>query len=80
MLSRDGQVVTVAGIARKDGRPTVAGVLPGDRLVSIDGRAVPGLTRGQLLGALHGPAGEMRDLTLSRKGEQIEVQAPVTAF
>ena len=80
VLSRNGRVVTVAGIARKNGRPTVAGVLPGDRLLSIDGRAVLGLTRGQLLADLHGQPGQMLDFIVSRKGEQIKVRAPVTAF
>ena len=80
VLSRNGRVVTVAGIARKNGRPTVAGVLPGDRLLSIDGRAVLGLTRGQLLADLHGQPGQMLDFIVSRKGEQIKVRASVTAF
>jgi hypothetical protein len=80
VLSRNGQAVTVAGIARKNGRPTVAGVLPGDRLVSIDDHAVAGLTRGQLLADLHGRSEESRNLILIRKGERIEVRAPVTGF
>ena len=80
VLSREGRTVTVAGVAHKAGRAAVAGVLPGDRLISIDGRPVDGVTRGQLLLALHGPPGEMRDLVLSRKGETMDVQAPVTGF
>lgn len=80
VLSRDGGSVTIAGIAQKDGHATVAGLLPGDRLISIDGRPVDGLTRGQLLLALHGRPGEARDIVFSRRGERMEVQAPVTGF
>jgi hypothetical protein len=80
VLARDGGAVTVAGIARKDGRPTVAGILPGDRLVSVDGRLVAGLTRGQLLAALHGRPGETHAVVVSRKGVSLSLPAPVTAF
>ena len=80
VLSRTGRSVTVAGIALKAGRATVASVLPGDRLISIDGRPVDGLTRGQLLLALHGRPRETRDLVLSRHGRRLNVQAPVTGF
>ncbi len=80
VLARDAGAVTVAGVARKDGRPTVSGVLPGDRLLGVDGRAVDGLTRGQLLARLHGRPGETRELALDRKGDRIVVRAPVTAF
>ena len=81
VLSREEDaVVRVAGVARKDGRTTVVGVEPGDRLVSVDGRTVDGLTRGQLLAALHGRAGETHDLVLERNGRRLDVRAPVTAF
>ena len=80
VLARSGQTVTVAGVARKDGRATVSDVFPGDRLVSVDGRAVDGLTRGQLLAALHGRPGETRELALDRKGKRVDVRAAVTAF
>ncbi len=80
VLARSGQTVTVAGVARKDGRPTVADVVPGDRLVSVDGRSVNGLTRGQLLAALHGRPAETRELVLDRKGVRVRARATVTAF
>ena len=80
VLARGGQTVTVAGVARKYGRPTVADVVPGDRLVSVDGRAVDGLTRGQLLAALHGRPAETRELVLDRKGVRPRARATVTAF
>ena len=79
-LSRDGQTVTIAGVARKNGQPTVSGVFPGDRLVSVDGRLVDGLTRGQLLATLHGRPGETRELVLDRKGERVGVSAKITSF
>ncbi len=80
VLARVGQSVTVAGVARKDGRPTVSDVIPGDRLVSVDGRVMDGLTRGQLLAALHGRPDETRELVLDRKGERLRVRATVTTF
>jgi len=80
VLTRDGPTVTVAGIARKDGRPTVVGVLSGDRLVSVDGRSVDGLTRGQLLATLHERPGGMHDIVVNRKGANVEVRVPVTPF
>ncbi|WP_158913487.1 hypothetical protein [Caulobacter sp. S45] len=80
VLERGGRTVTVAGIARRNGRPTVVGVLPRDRLISVDGRAVDGLTRGQLLATLHGQPGDTRDLILNRQGERIETGVKVTAF
>ena len=80
VLARVGQTVTAASVARKKGRPTVSDVIPGDRLVSVDGRAVDGLTRGQLLAALHGRPGETRELVLDRKGKRVNVRATVTTF
>ena len=80
VLSRDGQTVTVAGVARRGRRPTVAGVVPGDGLVSVDGRAVAEMTRGGLVAALHGRPGDVRELVLDRRGVRVAVRAPVTAF
>ncbi len=80
VLARGGQTITVAGVARKGGHLTISGVIPGDRLVSIDGHALDGLTRGNLLAALHGRPGETRELQLDRKGERVHVRATVTPF
>ena len=80
VLARDGRTVIVAGIARRSGRQSVTGVAPGDELISVDGESVDGLTRGKLLASLHGQPGSERRLVLSRKGEHLEIRAPVTPF
>ncbi len=80
VLARNGRTVTVAGIARKNGRPTVVGLLPGDKLVSVDGRSADDLTRGQLLATLHGQSGDIRRIVVDRKGSKLEENVPVTAF
>ena len=80
VLARDGRTVTVAGIAREAGHPTVVGLLPGDKLVSIDGRSAEDLTRGQLLAMLHGQPGDIRRLVVDRKGTKLVEPVLVTAF
>ena len=78
---RDGQQgYFIAGIASKDGRPTVDGVLVGDRLVKIDGLDVSNATRGAIFAALHGEPGSVRMLVLERDGQQLNLSAKVTAF
>jgi hypothetical protein len=79
-LARMGNVTVIAGIARKDGAPTVVGVEPGDALVAIDGRATATMTRGALLDALHGVPGARKHLTLKRQDKEIEIDAAVTSF
>ncbi len=80
VLARWKGITTVAGVAQKNGADTVSGVLPGDTLLKIDGRDTPAMTRGELLGALHGKPGETRHLTLERGGKPFEIDAPVTGF
>lgn len=75
----DGKYV-VAGISEKDGKPTVGGVETGDALVEIDGTAAQGMTRGQVLAALHGTPGERHHLVLVRGGKRVAVDAAVTGF
>ena len=70
----------VAGIARRNGRPTVEGVLPGDRLIRVGDLETAGATWGALFAAMHGRPGETRRLVLERGGRQLTVDAPVTAF
>jgi hypothetical protein len=79
-LARSKAVTTVAGVVRKDGWTTAPGVRRGDRIVAVDGQPLDKATRGQVLAALHGKPGERRRLTLERKGQTLEVEAPVTAF
>jgi PDZ domain len=64
---RDGQQgYFIAGIALKDGRPTVDGVVVGDRLVKIDDLDVSNATRGAIFAALRGEPGSVRMLVLER--------------
>ena len=62
------------------GRPTVEGVLPGDRLTRIGALDTAGATWGAIYGALHGRPGELRTLTIERDGRRLTVPARVTAF
>ena len=68
----------VAGVVRRDGRPVVEGVEPGDRLVQVDGLALTGATMGTAVDALRGRPGEVRDLLLERGGRRFTVRARVT--
>jgi hypothetical protein len=78
---RDGQQgYFIAGVALKDGRPTVDGVVVGDRLVKIDDLDVSIATRGAIFAALHGEPGSVRMLVLERDGQQLTLPAKVTAF
>lgn len=79
--TRDGQKgYFIAGVALKDGRPTVDGVVVGDRLIKIDDLDMSSATRGAIFSALHGKPVETRVLTVERNGEQLKVTATVTAF
>ena len=70
----------VAAVAKKDGRPTVEGVSPGDRLIRIGDLETQNATWGAIYNALHGNPGETRMLVLERNGNRFTVAAKVTAF
>jgi hypothetical protein len=70
----------VAGIARRNGRPTVEGIDVGDRLVQVDSLVVRGATRGALFRALHGPPGAVRVLVVERAGRTLTVPVTTTRF
>jgi hypothetical protein len=70
----------VAGIATQNGKPTVDGVLPGDKLLKIDGLPTASATWGALFSSLHGAPGDSRTLILERNGKQLAIQAKVTPF
>lgn len=80
MLGRARGVVTVTGIAAKNGAPTVSGAAVGDRLLKIGELDTSTASRGEMLAALHGKPGEMNRLLLERDGQRIELDAPVTGF
>ena len=68
---------TIAGVVSKDGRPVVAGVEPGDKLLRVDGLDAPGARMGAVIDALRGKPGARRTLVVERAGKRITVQATV---
>jgi hypothetical protein len=70
----------VAAVARKNGRPSVEGVSPGDRLIRIGDLETKDATWGAIYNAMHGKPGETRMLVLERGGNRFTVAAKVTAF
>jgi hypothetical protein len=72
--------VYVAAVATKNGNPTVDGVLPGDKLISVGGHELVSGTIGQIFDSMHGAPGDTRELLLERNGTRFTVRATVTAF
>jgi hypothetical protein len=70
----------IAGIAEKDGKPTVEGVQAGDKLLQVDDLRLAGATRGAIFSGLHGKPGTVRVLILERRGKQLTVQVKSAAF
>ncbi len=79
-LRSDHGAFFVAGIATKNGKPTVDGIMPGDKLLRVAGLETATATWGALFAALHGQPGALRTLTVDRNGQILTVRAPVTAF
>lgn len=71
---------SVIGVAMKDGRPSVKGVEPGDRLLQVGDLKTNGATMGTVVDALRGKPGDIRRLVLERKGRQFSVEAQVLHF
>jgi hypothetical protein len=72
----DGTYV-VSGVAQQAGQPLMEGIAVGDKLVNIDSFAVDGKSLGEVLDALRGKPGQIRNLVLERGGKQITVFARV---
>jgi len=70
----------VIGVASRDGRPSAAGVEPGDVLVRVGDLTVKGATMGSVVDALRGAPGDVRNLELTRNGRRISVAATVRRF
>jgi C-terminal processing protease CtpA/Prc len=68
----------VAAVASKNGKATVEGVRPGDKLIRIDRLETTDATWGQIYDALHGKPGETRVLILSRGATHFTVASRVT--
>lgn len=79
-LVRRAGAYSVGGIAAKDGRPTLDGVVPGDALVAIDGRDPQGAASDDVRAALGGIPGARHRLDLDRHGLPVSVEVPVTRF
>ena len=70
----------IAGIAEKSGKPTVAAVRVGDKLIQVDNVLLSSATRGAIFAALDGEPGSVRMLIIERDGQQLTLPAKVTAF
>ncbi len=67
----------VIGIAKKNGKPVVEGVEPGDVLLQVDDQRTTGATMGAVVDALRGRPGDVRVLVLERNGQQFRIEARV---
>lgn len=63
----------VFDVARRKGRPLTAALVPGDRLVSIDGAPVKGLSMGRVVDALRGTPGSRREIVVLRDGKELRL-------
>jgi hypothetical protein len=70
----------IAGIAQKNGKPTVDAVRVGDRLIQVDDLQLSNATRGAIFAALHGKPGSVRTLIVERDGKRLNVATKITAF
>ena len=78
-LGADG-VYEVLGAAVAEGKTTVEGVKPGDRLIQIDALETTSATMGTVVDALRGRPGDIRVLILEREGKRLRVEARVERY
>lgn len=74
--SRTGGYAVVA-VVSKDGHPAVEGVQPGDKLLKVDDVDMTNLALEKVMDALSGRPGDIRVLTLDRKGTTLTIRAKV---
>lgn len=67
----------VVGIASKNGKTLVNGILKGDKIMQIDSLKVKGNTMGTLMDALRGKPGDNHRIVIARDGKEIIVDAKV---
>ena len=79
-LRAHGGEYFISAIASKNGKPAVAGVFVGDKLLQVDQLQLQHANWGAIYAALHGAPGDVRRLLLDRAGRQVIAQAKVTAF
>ena len=68
---------TVVGVVSRQGRSTLSGVQPDDRLIRVDGLEVMNAPMGAVVDALRGKPGATRALLIERGGKRIAVRATV---
>jgi len=68
---------TVAGVATKEGKPTVDVVQPGDTLIRVETLEAAGAKMGAVVDALRGKPGATRTLVIEREGKRLTVEAKV---
>ena len=71
-LEPSGNSYVIAGVAEREHE-----LRKGDRLLSIDGTSIHGLTVAEIIGRLAGMPGATRTLTIERDGKTFSVNAPV---
>ena len=71
-LEPSGNSYVIAGVAEREHE-----LRKGDRLLSIDGTSIQGLTVAEIIGRLAGMPGATRTLTIERDGKTFSVNAPV---
>ena len=74
------QSYRVIGIAKKDGRPALEGVEPGDKLLRVGNLNATGATMGTVVDALRGNPGDVCILLLERNGKPFKIEAKVERF
>lgn len=67
----------IRGIVKKNGKPVVEGIEPGDKLLQVDSLITSGITMGAVSDALRGNPGEVRILEINHAGKTIKVEAKV---
>ena len=67
----------VIGIVKKDGKPVVNGIEPGDVLLQVENLKTTGATMGTVVDALRGRPGDIRVLVLERNGKKFRIEARV---
>ncbi len=70
----------MAGVAAKDGRPTVQDVQPGDALLRVGELDTANADMGPVVAALRGEPGTTRTLVIERAGVRHTVAATVVRF
>jgi carboxyl-terminal processing protease len=75
-LDEEGRLVIVQPF---EGSPAEeAGLLPGDRIIAVDGESIVGLTLYEAIGMVRGPAGTDVTLLVEREGEPEPFEVTVT--